>query len=85
MNEDDAKIVGKTDRSITAYACAPWRRLVDDAKVLLHAVGARGRVGHDMGGGGLAPLDLDEAFGADGMVAASRMVYVWGIVLADMT
>lgn len=70
-----------THRSLAAEARAPWRRGVDDAEVLLHAVGTRGGLRDEMRRRRIRALDLDEALGADRLVAAARVVDVVRVVL----
>lgn len=53
---------------------------VDASKVGFHAVRAGCRLRLEMGSVGLRTLNLDEALGADGLVAAARVDERWRVV-----
>jgi hypothetical protein len=55
----------------------PLRRFVNYSKVFLDAKWARGGSGR----GFWRSFDLDETFGADGLIAASRMIDIGGVIL----
>lgn len=70
-----------TDVSFTIDPGAPWRRGVNDTKVLLHTIWAGRWFRDKMCGGGICSLYLNEAFRADSLVTAARMVDIRGVVL----
>jgi hypothetical protein len=71
----------RTHAALAADARTPRGRPVDDAKVGADAVRARGGFGLEVLGVRLGALDLYEAFGADRLVAAARVVDVGWVVL----